>query len=73
MKVKRLVFATIVSVGVLGSAGAASADILIGVPPSPVAPPECCRVQRPAPVEVSVLFGTSPGPPGVVVLPPSPI
>jgi hypothetical protein len=72
MKVKQVVFAAIVSGAVLGSGGVASADILIGTPPSPVAPPECCLVQQPAPVDVSVLFGVSPGPPDVSV-PPSPI
>jgi hypothetical protein len=72
--VRRLVFTAIVSGAVLATAGAASADVLVSVPPSPVAPPELVfRVQQPAPAEVLVLFGTSPGPPGVVVLPPSPV
>jgi hypothetical protein len=72
--VKRLVFTAIVCGGVLGSAGTASADVRVSTPPSPVTPPELVfLVQQPAPAEVLVLFGTSPGPPSVVVVPPSPV
>jgi hypothetical protein len=72
MKMKQVMFAAIVSGAVLGSGGVASADILIGTPPNPIRPPECCLVQQPAPVNVSVLFGISPGPPDLF-LPPSPV
>ena len=71
---RRLVFAAIVCGAALGTAGAASADVRVSVPPSPIAPPELTfRVQQPAPADVLVLFGVAPGPPTVVVLPPSPV
>jgi hypothetical protein len=36
MKVKRMMFAAIVCAGVLGSAGAASADVRVSTPPNPI-------------------------------------
>lgn len=75
MKIKRLVFAGTVAAAVLVPASVASADILISVPPSPVAPPfpePTYRVDQPAPVSVSVLFLPDPGPPTVLLPDPGP-
>lgn len=56
---KRLVFTIALAAAVLAPASAASAIILIGFPPSPIAPPPTeavWRVNQSAPVDVSVVF-----------------
>jgi hypothetical protein len=68
MKTRALLCA--VTVGVLGSAGPAAADVLVSTPPSPVAPPESeWLVSQSAPVSVEVLFSINPGPPQVFTNP----
>ena len=71
MHLKRVVLA-VVAAGVLGSATAASADILVTLPSNPVLPPTEPLVQQEAPPDVAVIFGVSPGPPNVSVSPSSP-
>lgn len=75
MGVKRLVFSLFAALAVVVPAGAASADIVIGFPPSPIAPPpteDVYLVRRSAPVTVWVVFYPSPGPPDVIYPSPGP-
>lgn len=66
MRCKKLVVAMIATAGVVGPAGAASADIVVGYPPNPFSPTEGVLVQQPAPMDVTILF-LSPVPPSVEV------
>lgn len=67
--------AALTMAGVLGSTGPASADVWIGFPPNPVAPPPTevvWLVQQAAPADVQVVFSRTPGPPTVTVPIPAP-
>jgi hypothetical protein len=75
MGIKRFVFSLLTAVAAFVPAGAASADIVIGFPPSPIAPPpteDVYLVRQSAPVNVWIVFLPDPGPPEVYIPDPGP-
>lgn len=69
MNIRALLCGAAVALGLGAAAGPAAADIFITTPPSPILPAGEPLVQQPAPVDVFIIFGLSPGPPNVSVNP----